>query len=82
MLSCGCLLRSGDLRLSDQPSRYRRERDVQFRVDSDDYFGTLATVVDLLLQKGNKMDVAARKTLENVRDDLLFLEKHYKIIKK
>lgn len=78
--NCGLVGR--DFLVCDKVSRYEREREIELHLEMGDYFGTLATVVDLLLQTENAVDGAARKMLENIRDDLLFLEKHYTVNKK
>ncbi len=48
---------------------------VEFHVKSQDYFGTLATVLSLNSQTGQPI---SQKTI----DDLMFLQKNYKILKK
>ena len=85
--------------LSDRlEDRRRRAERMRNHIEADDYFGTLATVVDLLLQEEKKLvrlryplslskdspqvDGKNNKLLENIRDDLMFLQKHYKIEKK
>jgi len=59
------------------------EASVKFHVQSDDYFGTIATVLNLLKQQIKKdgCDNAAvlNKTLNNLENDLMFLQKNYKI---
>lgn len=44
-------------------------------INFDDYFVNLATVLDLLRQKNDRQ-------FKRLRDDLLFLQKNYKIVKK
>lgn len=55
---------------------------IKFHITSDDYFGTLATILDLMKQEKIKIDKKHSKLLEKLKDDLLFLQKHYKITKK
>ncbi len=59
------------------------EASVKFHVQSDDYFGTIATVLNLLKQQIKKdgCDNAAvlNKTLDNLEKDLMFLQKNYEI---
>lgn len=55
---------------------------LRFHIASDDYFGTLATVLDIMLQEKKKKEAQHNALLENLRDDLLFLQKHYRIEKK
>jgi len=60
----------------------RDEAGVKFHVKSDDYFGTIATVLSLLKQqikKDGHSPAAVQKTLNNLERDLLFLQKNYQI---
>ena len=61
----------------------RDEDSVKFHVKSDDYFGTVATVLGLIRQEIEKGRPANRKALnetwKNLTDDLLFLQKNYQI---
>ena len=61
-----------------------RIKRIEFNIKSGDYFGTFAVVLDLLKQTierdGYKKE--NNKTLENVVEDLLYLHKHYKIVRK
>ncbi|MCX6794927.1 MAG: hypothetical protein NTY31_03000 [Candidatus Falkowbacteria bacterium] len=58
------------------------EASVKFHIKSADYFGTIATVLNLLKQRIKKdgyTDAVLNKTLKNLTDDLLFLQKNYEI---
>lgn len=57
------------------------KKSVEFHIKSNDYFGTLATVLSLIKQtpESNKTLI---KTLSSLIKDLLYLQKEYKIIKK
>lgn len=61
----------------------RDEAGVKFHVKSDDYFGTIATVLSLLEEEvkkdGVKNPVGLRQALKNLAKDLLFLQKNYQI---
>jgi hypothetical protein len=61
----------------------RDEAGVKFHVKSDDYFGTIATVLSLLEDEikkdGIKNPVILRRALKNLTKDLLFLQKYYQI---
>jgi hypothetical protein len=61
----------------------RDQNSVKFHIHSDDYFGTIATVLDLIKQqikKDGRADAAVlNKTLKNLRDDLMFLQENYEI---
>lgn len=59
-----------------------RKKNIKFHIESDDYFGTLATVMDLILQKKGEMEAGQNKILKNLRNDLIFLQENYKIIRK
>lgn len=61
----------------------RDEASVKFHVKSGDYFGTIATVLSLLKQQikknGAKNAALLKKTLKNLENDLMFLQKNYHI---
>lgn len=65
-----------------------RKQQIEFHIKSNDYFGTLATVIDLAKQVFekdlNKTMQKKRqiKTLDKLKDDLVFLQKNYQITKK
>jgi len=52
---------------------------IQFHIASDDYFGTLATTIDLLRQSIRKRGYTRRdgKLLERLTEELLYLQAHY-----
>lgn len=57
---------------------------LEFHIASDDYFGTLATRLDLLrqeLERGLKLD-EVHISLEKTRDELMQLQKSFRIVKK
>ncbi len=70
-------------KISGRTRLVKDEASVKFHVASDDYFGTLATILSLLEQdiKKNERPNGARllKTLKNLESDLLFLQKNYQI---
>ncbi|MFA5753738.1 MAG: hypothetical protein WC905_00030 [Patescibacteria group bacterium] len=59
------------------------EASVKFHVASDDYFGTIATILSLARQQmkngRSKNRTALEKTWKNLEKDLLFLQKNYQI---
>lgn len=63
--------------------KVRDEASVRFHVASDDYFGTVATILSLLKQEikksGHADSVRLLQALKNLEDDLLFLQKNYRI---
>ncbi len=54
---------------------------IQFHIASDDYFGTLATTLDLFRQTVKRRGYTRRdaKLLERLTEELLFLQAHYVI---
>jgi len=61
----------------------RDKEGTEFHVKNDDYFGTIATILNLLkeeIKKSGHMNKAAlNKTLNNLSKDLMFLQKNYQI---
>ena len=59
------------------------EASVKFHVKNNDYFGTLAAILNLIKQQIKKDDVAHdvifSKIYDNLEKDLLFLQKNYQI---
>jgi len=57
---------------------------LKFNIASNDYFGTLATVLDIarqdLMAGHSPADVA--RLLAKERDDLMYLQEHYRIEKR
>lgn len=54
------------------------EKTVKFHVESDDYFGTLATILSLWQQNKEW----PQKDYQEVHDDLMHLQKEYQIKKR
>ena len=51
---------------------------LQFHIEANDYFGTLATVLDLVSQDlRNKGHHSNAETLGRLRDDLMYLQNRY-----
>ncbi|MFA5886769.1 MAG: hypothetical protein WC863_03235 [Patescibacteria group bacterium] len=59
------------------------EASIKFHVKSQDYFGTMATVLSLLREQIKKSDIKnttlLEKILNNLEKDLLLLQKNYHI---
>jgi len=59
------------------------EASTKFHVKNDDYFGTIATILNLLEQEIKKNDcqnsAVFKETLNNIEKDLLFLQENYQI---
>jgi len=60
------------------------QKRLEFHIEKGDYFGTLATILDLIRQEIESRERKGRITrvLEKLKDDLLYLQDHYKIIEK
>jgi len=56
---------------------------LEFHIKSDDYFGTLATVLDLIKQQifGDKKS-KLKNAIESKVSELLYLQENYQIVKK
>jgi hypothetical protein len=57
------------------------QKQLDFHIASNDYFGTLATILDMArqdLMAGHSVTDVAR-LLANERDDLIYLQQHYRI---
>jgi hypothetical protein len=55
-------------------------RSLKFHIQANDYFGTLATVLDLVRQNlRRKGDYSNAKTLRRPRDRLMYLQQGYRI---
>jgi len=58
------------------------EASIQFHIEKNDYFGTLATVIDLVsqdLQKNGQNRNA--EILQRLRDNLVYLQRSHRIAK-
>jgi hypothetical protein len=58
------------------------EESLQFHIEQNDYFGTLATVIDLVsqdLQKNGQHRNA--EILQRLRDNLVYLQRSHRIAK-
>jgi hypothetical protein len=58
------------------------EASIQFHIEKNDYFGTLATVIDLVsqdLQKDGQNRNA--EILQRLRDNLVYLQRSHRIAK-
>ena len=66
----------------DKDDRSLREKNIKFHIKANDYFGTLATVIGLIIQEKQIIEARQNKILHNLKDDLVFLQENYKIVKK
>ena len=55
-----------------------RVKKLKYHIQTGDYFGTLATVLDLMNQTSEKTN----KKVQEIKEDLLLLQKNYKIVRK
>lgn len=55
----------------------------EFHIKNDDYFGTMATILNLLKEEINKSgrlnSATLNKTIKNLTKDLIFLQENYQI---
>jgi hypothetical protein len=61
------------------------KKSLKFHIESNDYFGTLATVLDLMRQELEIKEDCNNKTYKIIQDkvkELIDLQENYKIIKK
>lgn len=58
------------------------QKSVKFHVKSNDYFGTIATIVSLVRQNLENNEDVFIYNLKKIEKDLLYLQKNYKIVKK
>lgn len=75
--------------LEDKEENKKRINTLKSHINSDDYFCTLAAVLDLSRQiaerKISELEKAISqnsKLLKRLQDDLIFLQENYKIVKK
>ena len=54
---------------------------VENHVRGKDYFGTLATIIDLISQTEESSNDRA-ETMKNLKNELMYLQKNYKIVRK
>ena len=66
--------------LRDTEEHTLKDKKVDVQVRSGDYFVTLATDLDQLSSKIDNLNV--RVDLENAVSDLIYLQDHYKIVRK
>jgi hypothetical protein len=59
-----------------------RIRNLEFHIQGNDYFGTLATILDLLRQDINSSPKIFDDTLIHMVDDLIYLQANYLVIPK
>jgi hypothetical protein len=58
------------------------EKRVEGHIKANDFFGTAATILSLIIQMDDDLNPETLKILNNLKEDLIFLQKNYKIIKK
>lgn len=57
------------------------KKSVEFHIKSNDYFGTIATVLSLIKQTPEYINKHIQ-SLNKLEKDLVFLQNNYKIVKK
>ena len=60
----------------------KRIKALEFHVEVGDYFGTLATLLDLLRQGIVKNEKKEKEILTALVGDLLYLQDHFDIVRK
>jgi hypothetical protein len=59
-----------------------KKEKIEFRIKSDDYFGNLAAVLDLLSQDLERLGYQKQKDiLVGLKEELLYLQEGYRIVK-
>ena len=59
------------------------KKDIEFHIKNNDYFGTLATVLDLLRQTLPPfVQKKEKQILKDTVENLMHLQKYYRIVKK
>jgi len=77
------LIRDSSSKKEDE--KQKRLKTIKRHIKYDDYFGTLATVVDLIRQSNEKSIGEIEKyneALQRLKNDFVYLQDNYKIIKK
>jgi hypothetical protein len=67
----------------DRNMTKKRIKSLEFHIANDDYFGTLATVLDLLrqeLEAGKKIEKCPI-SLKRMTEELMYLQSNHKILK-
>jgi hypothetical protein len=59
-------------------------RALHWHIDEDDYFGTLATILELLRQRIEHKGYSRKdaRLLEDLREELVYLQGDYEIVKR
>lgn len=75
--------------VNDKTNGDDRIKNIKFHIKSSDYFGTLASILNLIRQTNRqknkypqKIQLMQNKLFKNLKNDLLFLQENYKIVKK
>lgn len=55
---------------------------LKFHISSGDYFGTLASILHLLMDEKIAYNSRHKEALKNIADDLVYLQRNYRIIKR
>ena len=67
--------------ICDRPEAERHEN-IDFHVESGNYFGTLATILDLFRQEGDNLTKRQKKSLACLREDLGYMQKTFRLKRK
>lgn len=58
------------------------KKSTNFHVKAKDYFGSLATILNLLSQSNNLTEKEIKNILKSLARDLVYLQENYRIIEK
>jgi hypothetical protein len=78
LLNCG--IRKPDLLVKDAEDSERKS--LKFHIEADDYFGTLATILELLREESHLTAEVQDSLWGKIIDDQIYLQQNYKIVKK
>jgi len=75
-------LSSTNLKTTFVCDRYEEFNNLKFHVESNDYFGTLATILNLILEEKKDIEEKQNQMLENAIEGLIYLQNNYSIKEK
>lgn len=82
LISKDCLLTNNPFMILNDGVSGLRKKSLEFHIKEEDYFGTLATILDIIRQDKVIWGKMTKNILGNICDDLSYLQDNYRIIKK
>jgi len=67
---------------NDEEKYLQRRRNLEFQISQSTYFGTIATLLDIMRQEKRLCRKKQDIFLKNLKEDLIYLQENYKIVKK